>query len=63
MSDEASRLVRAETHIDRIHEELHGEDGLSKRLREVEKTVWKAFGAIAVVQIIIVVAVEMFARK
>jgi hypothetical protein len=58
MSDPVSRLAVVENQVSTLTEEIHGEDGISKRLREVEKTVWKASGAIVFINLLVVILVE-----
>ena len=63
MANEGERLTKLEVRVDTHEDALHGDDGLSRRLREVEKTVWKAFGAMASLQVVIVILMEAWKTK
>jgi hypothetical protein len=62
MSDPVTRLANVERDVQHINEEIHGDDGLSKRLRDVEKTVWKASGFVIAINFIVILIVEYFKK-
>jgi|GEM_PF-7118817 len=62
MSNEGTRLAVVEEKVSTLHDTIHGEDGLGKRLREVEKTVYKAVGMGVVINAVVFLVFE-FIKK
>ena len=53
MANEGERLMKVEMKVENLDKDIHGDEGLSRRLRELEKTIWKATGAFGVFYAII----------
>ena len=60
MANEGTKLAVLEQRVEDLHSDVHGDDGISKRLREVEKTVWKAVGAAGFINLLVVVIIEVY---
>ena len=47
MDNAGTRLAVVEEKVNTLHTDIHGEDGIVKQIRELQKTVWRATGVIS----------------
>lgn len=59
MSNEGQRLTWVEKDVELLKANDHDKE---VRIRDIEKTIWKAFGATSLLQVAIVIVVEVFKR-
>ena len=59
MENFLERFIKVEEQSKAMHETIHGEDGLIKQVRELQRTVWKASGVLIVAGFLL----ELYAKQ